>query len=296
MDPDWPNPAALTDAQLKQTCRALGLPTRHQTRATLLERLRGHLEQSIITRRRERPGLVSAVQRIQRWWKTRRRRLPPTAFTNDSDFMTLEDITVCPFCLVEDTGHVYQFHPLHLARYFLQEGNFINPYTRKPLNLIELRRLDKMVKTYDPSFVSLCIEQKRITQQRAEEREHLRVCQLLHHECLQLIHRVIQFVQHPQIHQLDKMLFQVEHVMLPHFFDTFRQLFLLDHAFACESIGHILQSLQALWTNATVVHTREGCYLVESIIATMSQFVTSILPVLPAVLPELSRLQQARVR
>ena len=293
---------SLSDAHLKKTCRALGISVRGMSRQTMLEQLQNT---TIITSRRKRRKTeqnqynCDAVIRIQRWWKkityakTLRKRLDAT---NENDFLTLESITVCPFYLVEDTGHVYQFHPLNLAQYFLKEGNFTNPYTRKPLNIVELRRLDKMVKIYDPSFVSLCDEQKRITIQRSQEREHARVCQLLHQECLQLIHRVMQFVQTQQIRRLDRMMFQVEHVLLPQFFDTFRQLFLLDQSFACESISHILQVMNALWNTSSVVNTREKCFLVENIISTMSQFITSVLPVLPAMLPELNQLQQVRVR
>lgn len=293
---------SLSDAHLKQTCRALGIPVRGVSRQTMLELLKNN---TIITSRRKRRKIeqnkynCDAVIRIQRWWKkmmhtkTLCKRLNAT---NENDFLTLESITVRPFYLVEDTGHVYQFHPLSLAQYFLKEGNFTNPYTRKPLNIVELRRLDKMVKTHDPSFVSLYNEQKRITIQRSQEREHARVCQLLHQECLQLIHRVMQFVQTQQIRRLDRMMFQVEHVLLPQFFDTFRQLFLLDQSFACESICHILQVMHALWNTSSVVNTQEKCFLVENIISTMSQFITSVLPVLPAMLPELNQLQQVRVR
>lgn len=298
---------AFSDVQLKQTCRALGISVRRMSRQSMLD----HLQNTIISdsRRKRRKTRKhnrvtddtdehNAALRIQRWWKKMLNNLPCQCLeaTNDDDFVTLEPLTVCPFYLVEDTGHVYQFHPLNLAQYFLKEGNFTNPYTRKPLNIVELRRLDNMVKTHDPSFVSLCAEQKRITLQRAQEREHARVCQLLHQECLQLIHRVMQFVQTQQIRRLDRIMFQVEHVLLPQFFDTFRQLFLLDQSFACESILHILQSMHTLWNTPSVVNTPEKCFIVENIISTLSQFVTSILPVLPAMMPELAQLQQVRVR
>jgi hypothetical protein len=204
--------------------------------------------------------------------------------------MTLEPISVQPFYLIEESGHIYQFHPLHLAQYFLHEGNFTNPYTRNPLNIVELRRLDRLVKKYDSTFVSLCDEQKRLTIQRAQEREHIRVCQLLHHECLQLVRRILYFVQHPQSAGLDEILFRMEHTLLPQFFDTFRQLFVLDQPFACDSIGHIIQNLQTLYHNATVVHTQEGCFIVESVLATLSQFASNVVPMLPAVLPELAAL------
>ena len=293
-----------SDAQLKQTCRALGISVRRMSRQSMLD----HLQNTIISdsRRNRRKTRKhnhvtddtdnTAALRIQRWWKEMLNNIPCQCLeaTNDDDFVTLEPITVCPFYLVEDTGHVYQFHPLNLAQYFLKEGNFTNPYTRKPLNIVELRRLDNMVKFHDPSFVSLCAEQKRITLQRSQEREHARVCQLLHQECLQLIHRVTQFVQTQQIRRLDWIMFQVEHVLLPQFFDTFRQLFLLDQSFACESILHILQSMHTLWNTPSVVNTREKCFIVENIISTISQFVTSILPVLPSMMPELAQLQQVR--
>lgn len=286
----------LTDSQLKQTCRALGISVgRKSSRHFLIAQLQKTTIPNRRKRNREENAMLPYVIRIQRWWKKiKSKRF--ILFSNDDDFVTLEPITVYPFYLVEESRHVYQFHPLNLAQYFLKEGNFTNPYTRKPLNIVELRRLDKMVKTHDPTFVSLCTEQKRITIQRAQEREHMRVCQLLHQECLQFINRVVQVVQHPNIRRLDKILFHVEHTILPQFFDTFRQLFILDQGFACESICHVLQTMHVVWNNASIVNTREGCFLIESIITTMSQFVTSILPVLPSMMPELTQLQQLPVR
>ena len=287
----------LSDLQLKQTCRALGISTRKFSRESILRQLNSvNMSNGSRKRKRNDDRIVLAVMLLQKWWRIQRKLRNEIHVSNDTDFVTLEPITVKPFYLIEDTRHVYQFHPMNLAQYFIKEGNFVNPYTRKPLNQIELRRLDRMVDFYDSNFVSLYEEQKRITIQRSQEREHIRVWQLLHQECAQMMYNAVRIIKRARPNTSEQTMFQIEHGILPKFFDTFRQLFLFDHSFACESIQSIIKGLCELWNDASSITTREGCYVLESVIGSLSQFVTTVVPLMPAMLPELQQLQGVRVR
>lgn len=285
-----------SDAHLKRLCNTLGVhvskPFSRTCAIQIIQSLTTqHSRRSL--KRNQDSYLTPFVLRLQKWWR-KIQIFRKTA--NNVDFLTLEPIIVRPFYLVEETGHIYKFNPLSLATYFLKEGNFTNPYNRRLVNPIELGRLDVIVHHLNPHFVCLREEQKRITLQRSQEREHQQSCNFLHQECSQLIYRVLQIIKYPSRTPIERALVELEQQMLPQFFDTYRQLFLLDQQFACESITHIIQALHAAWNDATVAHTREGCYLIECVIATLSQFMVTIVPVLPAMLPELNQLQENRVR
>jgi hypothetical protein len=312
----------LSEVQLKRTCRSLGISThRGCSKADMLQKIKEllhpleiktlntdqipqphDLKRTISTipfsskclrkRKRDYDKIVNAILKLQRWWRSYKK----FTFSNDTDFATLEPIQGKPFCLIEETGHVYQFNPTNLASYFLKEGNFVNPYTRKPLNVVELRRLDRVIKTIDPDFVSLREEQTRITQERAQEREHIRVCTLLHQECAQFIAQAIVLIRRTRPNNSANIMFQIEHTILPHFFDTFRQLFVFDQSFSCESILNILKGMCELWGDTDEMNTREKSYILETLISTVYQFITTVIPIMPSVLPELEQLRPLRVR
>ena len=313
----------LSETQLRRTCRSLGISTkRGSSKNEMIQKLQELIHpletKQFVTpvhtsppqplkrtismtplstkclrkRKRDYDKIIKSILKLQRWWRVHKK---PT-LANDTDFATLEPIHGKPFYLIEETRHVYQFNPMNLANYFLKEGNFINPYTRNPLNLIELRRLDHMVKKIDPTFVSLCEEQHRITRQRAQEREHIRVCNLLHQECTQLIAQAVVLIRRTRANNSANIMFQIENTILPQFFDTFRQLFVFDQSFSCESILNILKGMCELWGDATEMNTREKSYVLESLISTVYQFITTVIPIMPTVLPELEQLRPLRVR
>ena len=223
---------------------------------------------------------LSLIIKIQRWWKKTR----PLPVVNNTDFVTMEPINGEPFYLVEETNHVYQFNPLTLANYYLKEGNFVNPYTRRPLNPIELKRLDKTIKKYHPHVLSLCEEQKRINILRAQEREHTRMCHFLHQECLQLVATVLFYVQNSQHLSFHQIMYKIQKTALPNYFQNFRQLFIFDYAFACDSISHVIGVLQEYWNNSNIANTREGCNILESVILSLSKFMSFVVPMLPIML------------
>lgn len=53
---------------------------------------------------------------------------------------------------VSETLKIYRFEPEQLAEWFLKCGKFHNPYTREPFNIIELKRLMRMIYERDKSF------------------------------------------------------------------------------------------------------------------------------------------------
>lgn len=285
---------ALKDTDLLSLARQLGWPTRNFSREATLQRLKQTVtitDRSAVTTttpsRRITRLALQKITRIQRWWKKHPPRLP----VNDSDFFTLEPIQGRPFYLVEDTGHVYQFHPQTLAEYFRREGNFTNPYTRKPLNPIELRRLDRRLQALDPSQPSLYEERQRLIQLRAQEREHLRVCQWLQAECWQHIQQALQAIRTCATPQLTTLWSHLESSSVAQFFHNFRQLFVLDQAFACEAIRLVADELQRLQRESSWPRQGPRFRILGRLAGALQGFVTQVLPALPAVLPELRQLE-----
>lgn len=287
-----------TDPQIKRICKSLGISTRGYQRPKMIQMIESLMDIPSRLRNMKRKRSsddVDAAKKIQRSWRSFRNR--KKNYVNDCDFLTLEPIEVQPFCLVEETRHVYRFHPQNLVTYFLKEGNFVNPYTRNPLNSVELHRLDKMVRKYMPTCVCLVDAQKLITKQRADEREHQRVCLLMHDECALLVDRLVNTANLGRRTAMEYALFRLERHWLPHFFDMFRQLFIFDHSFACDSIVAILKELHKLYNNVGFAHNRQKCHLLEVTIASLQTFVTNVLPIMATMLPELRQIQdQVMVR
>ena len=321
---DIPDLSQVSIAQLRQICKTLGLTWKAKTREQLIEMLTNmmsplhhepHMNANEVGKENDKLMISTAmkrtllrrhrkhihfIRRIQKWYRMCKKYKNKSLcccssssssssvpfYTNQSDFITLEPITVCPFCLVEETGHMYQFHPMSLAQYFLQEGNFINPYTRKPLNVIELKRLDKMVKQYDSHFVCLYEEHKRITIQRSQEREHVRVCQMLHQECVQLVPSILALLNHQNM-SVSTAMFRMCNVIFPRFFETFCQLFIFDQSFACESAVYIINMLREIWNNKTIASTPQSCHIIEVAVGMLNDFIHHIMPILPAFIPEM---------
>ena len=139
-------------------------------------------------------GRERAARRIQHWWYNMRRK--QKNYMNDTDFLSLEPF--CPrdvvFCLIEESRHVYRFIPVHLAQWFLKEGKFINPYTRTPLNIVELKRLDRMLQQHTDFSVCLAEKYREIERSRRREYEHNETCRMLHNESVTQISSVIQTI------------------------------------------------------------------------------------------------------
>lgn len=286
------------ETHLKRICKQLGLKyEKNSTRNNIIELIQSQVMPSSTTRKRKRQCLqdhnnntrhIKNIIRIQRWW---RRILLRNALisshiirpSNDSDFITLEPIEVEPFYLIEDSGHVYQFDPYTLANYFLKEGNFINPYTRRPLNSIEIGRLDRMVRNRDRHFVNLKEHQAKITKQRAEEREHVRVCQLMHTECLKIVSDLLALLQNPTLTTSKIMYTMIDH-LLPTFFENFRQLFIYDYLFACDSIIWVVSAISQMSYDTS---TSESHFVVECCLNLLSEFVKKMIPSMTIMLPEL---------
>lgn len=69
---------------------------------------------------------------------------------NTRDPITMEDmIPGLPyFHIVTDNGAVYQYDAQALAHYFEQTATWNEPFTNKRLNVVEIRRLQRFLKTY----------------------------------------------------------------------------------------------------------------------------------------------------
>lgn len=88
--------------------------------------------------------LLSACIKIQRWYRHYK-------FKNSVDPITQDPFTNADpfFVLVSECNGVYsrhRFDPLVLSDYFRSSVTFENPLTRVPLNVIEVKRLERLVK------------------------------------------------------------------------------------------------------------------------------------------------------
>ena len=83
-----------------------------------------------------------ARNKIAAWLAKRVRNFP----RNTTDPITLETLTTPVFKHVHPlTGFVYGFQPETLATYFTTSENFTHPLTREPFNVVEVRRLTKLL-------------------------------------------------------------------------------------------------------------------------------------------------------
>lgn len=226
---------------------------------------------------------IKAAIFIQRWYRKRH-----WEYTNDTDFISLEIIRGPVFRLVEDQKNVYRFNPLNLAQYFIKEGQFVNPYTRRALFPVELMRLDRLVRTVDPTFnVNLFETYKQLSIQRAQEREHERTCNLLHNESLNILNDIVHLTEGSHI-RMSNAMFELCNLVLPRYFHTFRQLYVLDYSFACDSILYVCQALSRMWDDATVANTRERCHIIETAQTSIVTFCHQLLPVFSLLIPDVT--------
>lgn len=94
---------------------------------------------------RTRARVAKARITLGKWVKTYWRRRP----RNSVDPITFDRLHPPVFRHVDANGHVHAFDPVTLAAYFRASGNFCNPVTRDPLNMVELRRLQRLLPPSD---------------------------------------------------------------------------------------------------------------------------------------------------
>jgi hypothetical protein len=117
-----------------------------------------------------KPGFITqAALKIQRFFRRYVR-----GFVNREDFLNLEPFTKSPlFRHVVDVNQVYRFYPQDLWRYFQENGLLRNPYTHVDFNVIELRRLQKMLKKIDPTFCRDLVAEREDLRRNALEAMNL---------------------------------------------------------------------------------------------------------------------------
>ena len=219
--------------------------------------------------------IYRAVCVIQRWWRSFK-------FINNTDFVTLEPLSGRTFHIKTEARHIYRFNVLNLANYYLNEGNFINPYNRQPIRQQDLVKLDKHVQSIDPSFQSLVSLKQKIIVSRQQQRQHEEICQYLHGQCFQiLIQSLSTFTNVYDDQSLAIAIFHYQYTALPSYFDTFRQLFEYDDEFACESITSIIDELNVLMPDT---YSMFNCLLLIFIRDKLKKFVAQILPILPLII------------
>lgn len=243
--------------------------------------------------------LLSAIK-IQKWW-----RKVYQVFVNPTDFVTLEPITKRFFKLIEAENMIFRFDPVSLGKYFLENGLFHNPYTRRPLNEVELRRLDKSIHEYDPTFTSLYTYHQDIARCRAEQREHEQTCELLHQESLRVLSDLLTLTNYDQRQQRTfgrhyrrnnnnnnniNMMYTMGVVVdeiLPQYFNTFRQLYLFDNNFATDSVLNVISKLETMLADHEICATEERTFVLKYCQTAIVNFAVHILPVLHTLLPEM---------
>lgn len=288
----------LSTTVLESLCRSLNLPATGN-RSKMIQ----SISQQILPyqRRRKRVRTTKrtisaewAARAIWRWWR-HLKNLRNVKYVNETDFLTMEPIVINrPFFLIEDTQHVYQFHPLSLAQWFVQEGNFHNPYTRTPLNIVEIKRLDKAIRRFDPTFLCLATEHARITLEQRRKREHEQTCRLLHEESMNLLQDILELTSNANAsNNMDIILYRLCSVCLPRYYQTFQQLYLLDSAFATDSILHMCVVLERMVRDETIATSRERTFLLETTQHSLVTFCRQLLPVFSALIAD--RMEQINV-
>jgi hypothetical protein len=224
--------------------------------------------------KREQFKIRRATYILQRWWRSFK-------FINNTDFVTLDVFSGPTFHIKNEAGHIYRFDPINLANYFLNEGNFINPYNRQPISQQDLIKLDEHVRSIDPTFQSLVTLRQSIILTQQQRRQHEEMCQFLHEQCFGII---VQSLSTTRIHNdqaLTIAIFFYEYTALPQYFDTFRQLFEYDNEFASESISSIIDELTALMPGANSMFS---LLLLIFIRDKLKTFVAQLLPILPLII------------
>lgn len=217
---------------------------------------------------------IQSAIKIQRFW--RKFYIP---YVNDIDFLTLEKIKVSPFRLIENNNHAYRFHPSHLAQYFMKEGKFINPYTRRELNEVELKRLDKTLRNCDEKFVSFYQEHERIKLMRAQEREHINTCALLHAESLKIFTELVDVINNTLVHEgLSTAIFELIQVLIPKYFHNFRQLYILDYAYAMDSMFYVYTTIKKFKKSILISDKKESFHIIKTAEHILTKFYEELLP------------------
>ena len=175
---------------------------------------------------------LQAVQQIEKWWLQCKCSYASWCYSNDTDFIMLEAFRIRDrvFRLVDKDNHVYRFHPSHLVEWFLKEGKFINPYTRVALNIIEIKRLDQIMRVLDPNHKPLADIYEQIEQKRKLEYERNQTCLLLFNESMDCIHSILRIMLGPTEPYARDM--QMLNVFLPHYFHIMQQIFQINRQFA----------------------------------------------------------------
>ena len=92
---------------------------------------------------------LKSIILLQRWYKTVLNTRLKLKIKNTTDPITMDQIRGPPFILCEiakdNSRSAFQFDPESLAQYFISTKKFQNPLTRKVLNTIELKRLNKLI-------------------------------------------------------------------------------------------------------------------------------------------------------
>lgn len=304
---------SLTLLQLKKICKSLNISSKG-TQLDLIQRI---ADQQVVSRTRlykpngrpnGQPTItqsaeiatkfreydIKRVTWIQKKWKKKLEWRK--SIVNQTDFASLEPLT-CPFIFYiidqlephesmqqPTKSHIYQFDPLQLGEYFIREGNFCNPYTRKMLHSVELIRLDRLIdkhrqmNTLPVQFngVSFHKMHKEIMLARAQEREHIGTCLLLHNDSEQIINRILRLgCQEPS---LEKCFDVLTRTYLFDYFVVFRQLYALDIPLATRSFASTVSCLIQCKKNHNIAFNRNLCILLDFSITQMRQFFYAAAP------------------
>jgi len=104
--------------------------------------------------RHEQDKLLHSVKTVQRRFRRKFSERHLTTYFNDTCFVTLEPLSA----KWQDLWFVhqqYRFTPQHLLKWLMDNGEFINPYTRQPLVKGDLMRLHAIMRVCDPYYEEL---------------------------------------------------------------------------------------------------------------------------------------------
>ena len=196
---------------------------------------------------------VLAAITLQRRWREILKRRARQKPNNELDAFSMEKIPKhsLSFMHIEGENAIWQFEVDSLCRYFLTSGNFCNPFSRTPFNIVELRRLDKL------SGYAFAEQSKAITHERKMEQEAKHTFSFLRDEAartLDILWQPIPPLERNFVRVMDHLMYTCE-FLVPTFVDLVTSMRELDENVTRDFVKHVLELLWDVVTSTGTTFT-----------------------------------------
>jgi hypothetical protein len=199
---------------------------------------------------------------LQRWWRGRReyRKMTKPITCNEIDPFSLEKIEEqkdALFCQFESETVMWKFQPEVLYNYFLESGNFKNPFNRNEFNYIELKRLYKQLCKKYPhrKFFPIHVEYRNINIERRAQEQRRQTIQLLTNEAYALLEHLWRPLNSPPLTGFRTILdqsFVLCHEQIPSFVRHIEYIQRLDNDSAYTIVQSTILALRGICLNPLI--------------------------------------------